>query len=52
VRIFVLRLAVLVFSLVLAGPAFAADMPITITASSSSLAYGGMKIALEAGLFQ
>jgi ABC-type nitrate/sulfonate/bicarbonate transport system substrate-binding protein len=48
----ILRLLALAAALVLAGPAFAADTPITITASSGSLAYGGMKIALEAGLFQ
>ena len=48
----VLRLSVLAASVAIARPAFAALTPITITASSSSLAYGGMKIALEAGLFQ
>jgi ABC-type nitrate/sulfonate/bicarbonate transport system substrate-binding protein len=47
-----LRLAVFAAGVAVTRPAFAADMPITITASSSSLAYGGMKIALEAGLFQ
>jgi ABC-type nitrate/sulfonate/bicarbonate transport system substrate-binding protein len=47
----VLRRAVLAAACVFAVPSFAAT-PVTIAASSSSLAYGGMKIALEAGLFQ
>ncbi len=47
-----LRLSVLGATVAVTRPAFAALTPITITASSSSLAYGGMKIALEAGLFQ